>query len=109
MLRKRRKSEGFNLAFLDIMSCGLGAVVLVFMLVKHNVGNVPVETDLLTADVKRLELQQQELHQTSEQLQSISQPEVERVAQLQAKRILLEQTLSEKESSLKRKKPHWQN
>ncbi|RLA22020.1 MAG: VWA domain-containing protein, partial [Gammaproteobacteria bacterium] len=32
----RRKTEGFNLAFLDIMSCGLGAIILVFMLVKYN-------------------------------------------------------------------------
>ena len=68
MVRKRRKSEGFNLAFLDIMSCGLGAVVLVFMLVKHNVGNEPIEIDLLTADVQNLELQQIQLQQTLQQL-----------------------------------------
>ena len=36
---KRRASEGFNLAFLDIMACGLGAIVLVFMLVKKNIDN----------------------------------------------------------------------
>ena len=27
-----RKAESFNLAFLDIMACGLGAVVLVLVL-----------------------------------------------------------------------------
>ncbi|MEO1925140.1 MAG: VWA domain-containing protein, partial [Gammaproteobacteria bacterium] len=36
---QRKKTEGFNLAFLDIMSCGLGAIILVFMLVKHNVND----------------------------------------------------------------------
>ncbi len=55
-MRRYRKSEGFNLAFLDIMSCGLGAVVLVFMLVKHDVGSSSTETDLLTKDVQQLEL-----------------------------------------------------
>ena len=61
-MRPRRKAEGFNLAFLDIMSCGLGAIVLVFMLVKHNVENSSLETDLLQADLLRLEQQQAALN-----------------------------------------------
>jgi hypothetical protein len=104
MVRKRRKSEGFNLAFLDIMSCGLGAVVLVFMLVKHNVGNAPIETDLLNADVQRLELQQQELQQTLVKLENVSRAEEEKVSRLLAKRALLEQNLSQKELSIEQKK-----
>ena len=103
-MRRHRKSEAFNLAFLDIMSCGLGAVVLVFMLVKHNVGNAPVETDLLTGDVQRLELQQAELEQTLEQLQNVSQSEAEKIAQLRAKLAQLKQSLSQKELSLVQKK-----
>ncbi len=86
------------------MSCGLGAVVLVFMLVKHNVGNAPVETDLLTGDVQRLELQQAELEQTLEQLQNVSQSEAEKIAQLRAKLAQLKQSLSQKELSLVQKK-----
>jgi hypothetical protein len=60
-MRKHRKTEGFNLAFLDIMSCGLGAIILVFMLVKHNVDNSVLETELLTADLARLQAQQKDL------------------------------------------------
>ena len=41
MLRRnkesRRNFSPLNLSFLDIMSCGLGAVVLIFLLIKHNV------------------------------------------------------------------------
>tara|TARA_Y100000590_G_C15724191_1_gene1014572 strand:+ start:2060 stop:3130 length:1071 start_codon:yes stop_codon:yes gene_type:complete len=33
----RRNFSPLNLSFLDIMSCGLGAVVLIFLLIKHNV------------------------------------------------------------------------
>ena len=54
-LKPRRKTEGFNLAFLDIMSCGLGAIVLVFMLVKFNSENSVLEIDLLKKDIQRLE------------------------------------------------------
>jgi hypothetical protein len=37
------------------MSCGLGAIVLVFMLVKFNSENSVLETDLLKKDIQRLE------------------------------------------------------
>lgn len=33
MRAKRRSEDGFNLAFLDVMACGLGAVILIFILV----------------------------------------------------------------------------
>ena len=103
-MRRHRKSEGFNLAFLDIMSCGLGAVVLVFMLVKHDVGSSSTETDLLTEDVQQLELQQGELHQTLEQLLNISQSKAEKIAQLRARLTQLEQSLLQKKLSLVQKK-----
>ena len=35
MLRRRREFSIFTLSFLDIMSCGFGAVVLLFMISKH--------------------------------------------------------------------------
>jgi len=41
-MRTRRKITAFSLSFLDIMSCGFGAVVLLFLIIKHNVdANVP--------------------------------------------------------------------
>jgi outer membrane murein-binding lipoprotein Lpp len=86
------------------MSCGLGAVVLVFMLVKHNVSNSPAEIDLLTGDVQQLELRQTELQQILDQLQNISQSETEKIAQLRARLARLEDSLSQKEQSLMQKK-----
>lgn len=103
-MRRHRKSEGFNLAFLDIMSCGLGAVVLVFMLVKHNVGSSSSETDLLTGDVQRLELQEVELQQTLAQLRNISQSKAEDIALLRAKLAHLQQSISQNKLSLVQKK-----
>lgn len=45
------------------MSCGLGAVILIFMLVKHNIDNTAIETELLKADLQRLQSEEQELRQ----------------------------------------------
>ncbi len=63
-MRARRKLEGLNLAFLDIMSCGLGAVILVFMLVKHQVNDSPVEHDNLEHDIQQIESIKQDVMQT---------------------------------------------
>lgn len=63
MLRRKR-TEGFNLAFLDIMACGLGAVILVFMLVKQNLDSAPSEIDRLKEDIAELEQAQSEAART---------------------------------------------
>jgi len=48
MARKRRQFTTFNLSFLDIMSCGFGAVVLVFLIIDHS---VKVESKELNRDL----------------------------------------------------------
>jgi len=53
---RRRKTSTFNLSFLDIMSCGLGAAVLLFLIIKHNSEhNIEVdlssETDMLAEEI----------------------------------------------------------
>lgn len=35
MARKKRNNENFNLSFLDVMACGFGATVLIFLLTEH--------------------------------------------------------------------------
>lgn len=52
------------------MSCGLGAVILLFIMVKHNVDNSVLETELLNADVLRLESQRDSLRRAVAQIQS---------------------------------------
>jgi hypothetical protein len=37
MARKKRSFTTFNLSFLDIMSCGFGAVILVFLIIDHSI------------------------------------------------------------------------
>ncbi len=55
MTRKRRFTT-FSLSFLDIMSCGFGAVALIFLIIKHDVDNQTViENEELLAEVNLLE------------------------------------------------------
>ena len=59
MVRKRRGFSAFSLAFLDIMSCGFGAVVLLFLIIKHHADvkdvmpayDLGVELGLLEQDI----------------------------------------------------------
>lgn len=58
MPRKRHTLTPFSLSFLDSMSCGLGAVVLLFLIIKHNVeAKAPVTpvAPALAAEVNLLE------------------------------------------------------
>lgn len=55
MARKRPFST-FSLSFLDIMSCGFGAVALIFLIIKHDVDNtIKQENNELMAEVNLLE------------------------------------------------------
>jgi hypothetical protein len=54
----RRNFSPFNLSFLDIMSCGFGAVVLLFLIMKHSVDSrlpIPADRNNLSSEVSLLE------------------------------------------------------
>ena len=58
MAKKRTPIITFGLSFLDIMSCGLGAVVLLFLIIKHNaeISTIsPITTPDLPSEVSMLE------------------------------------------------------
>lgn len=80
MLRRKR-TEGFNLAFLDIMACGLGAVILVFMLVKQNLESAPAEIDKLREDIAQLEQAQTQAVKTLSEVRANLAEEQSRVQQ----------------------------
>ena len=57
-MRTKRLLTPFSLSFLDIMSCGFGSVVLLFLIIKHNVDTnipIPVDTRDQTSEVMLLE------------------------------------------------------
>ena len=55
MAKKSRDFSPFSLSFLDIMSCGLGAVILIFLILKHGESTSPEQTEMLIQDIKSAE------------------------------------------------------
>jgi hypothetical protein len=64
----KRKTESSTLAFLDIISCGLGAVILIFLIIKHNVDIGSEQTDDLKSQLAALEEQAEKLATENEKL-----------------------------------------
>jgi hypothetical protein len=60
----KRRETGLNLAFLDVMACGLGAVLLILIIVNFN-----DDTNIPSDEIEKLEL---ELAATQSQSQSVS-------------------------------------
>lgn len=67
---KREKNDGFNLAFLDVMACGLGAIILIFMLVDfRSFDATPVEEQKrLEAELFALENQKTQLQKSLDEV-----------------------------------------
>lgn len=56
MTRKIRTTSTFSLSFLDIMSCGLGAAVLIFLLLRHTIdGPNPSIKKVVLSEISMLE------------------------------------------------------
>ncbi len=67
-----RKTESSTLAFLDIISCGLGAVILIFLIIKHNVDIGSEQTDDLEAQLVSLEEEAQRLSSENDRLRRLN-------------------------------------
>jgi hypothetical protein len=87
------------------MSCGLGAIILVFMLVKYNEDTSIPEIELLKADMARLEAVESALRQSigeqlaqSQVVNGVIQLTSEELARLQAELSNTEKSLSESQA-----------
>lgn len=93
--RNKRKVSAFSLSFLDIMSCGFGAAVLLFLIIKHNVDtqtSVPAPTDNQASEVTLLEEQIEDGRKNLAQIRNTISEVDDQLAQAQglAKRIMQE-------------------
>lgn len=84
MAKKKSRSnfDPISLAFLDVMSCGFGAAILLFLIIDHNVTEARTRNDpLLSAEVAMLEVDVREgeenLFQVRNTLDQISMEVVE--------------------------------
>ena len=86
--RASRRSSDFNLSFLDIMGCGLGAVILIFLIIKHNVDHGSIESDVLVQQLESLQREAQQL-----------QSKIDNIAQLNSEEQLLGEELAQRRQS----------
>jgi len=103
-LKRHRKTEGFNIAFLDIMASGLGAIILVLILVKQGVDVGAPETERLQADVIRLQEQDAALKRSASGLNSDALAEMTEIARIQAKISAIKADMSQKSDVISQKK-----
>lgn len=87
-IRAARKGSDFNLSFLDIMACGLGAVILIFLIIKHNVDRGSIESLTLAQQLETLEREVQLLR-----------TEVAETAELNAEQEKLGDSLAQQQQS----------
>ena len=86
------------------MASGLGAIILVLILVKQDVDKGSPETELLQADVARLEQQDTQLNTSAADLGRESLAEMAEIARIQAKITTLTTDLSQTSDLLSQKK-----
>lgn len=103
MARRRREGQVFSMSFLDIMSCGLGAVILFFVIINH--ATVQRQDDLtadVSGEVTRLEtevqLEELNLAQLRNSLDEVEREVVE--AQGRSERLLEELETEREELSV---------
>ena len=107
----RRRPEGFNLAFLDIMACGLGAVVLVLVLLTTSSplvqsSSAPLDLTALQQEIdsiqEAIEKSKSELNELNVTSQEKQQNAEEKLAKIKALQRIIAQQQSQ-QRSLQRK------
>lgn len=78
-MRRRRPQQGFSLAFLDIMSCGLGAIILVFMLVRPEQEESVTQDDALKAQIAQLAQQAADLEDAIAKMDAVTADRREKI------------------------------
>lgn len=106
MVTKRREN-GFNLAFLDVMACGLGAVLLILIIVNFN-DDTPIPSDEIERLQEELAATQSQSQQTQASIQSQAQAlaqqiasangDAQRIAQLNIEQTALQQAIAEQQA-----------
>ncbi|NNF16382.1 MAG: VWA domain-containing protein [Gammaproteobacteria bacterium] len=103
MARRKRKATVFSLSFLDIMSCGFGAVVLFFMIINHATKETNAQVNVkLISEVnlmdKRVELSKRNLFELRTTIDSVTRRQSEIAGQIQQ----IVQVLEDKKTELAR-------
>ena len=105
MARRRRSTSFSNMSFLDIMSCGFGAVVLVFLITKHSMSvHADEVNEVLLGEVDRIEVDVQVGELDLVQLREALAEAEARVADAEARAAQVTESISAEQVDLARLK-----
>jgi hypothetical protein len=100
-VRNRRRFEAFSLSFLDVMSCGFGAVVLLYLIMNHETENaIRTVNDDLYADIRKLDYEVQIGQTDLAELERVLSATVRKIDDARNRRIVLERTLEPRRDEL---------
>ena len=96
----RRKLSTFSMSFLDVMSCGLGAVVLIFFILSHESSSAfEQDNEVLLAEMRRLDFLSQESDMSLDELRrTIAEIEQKLDETRETKELLREEVEDERET-----------
>jgi len=89
-MKRNRRTLINNLAFLDVMACGLGAAILIFLIVKHHSGAQPVIEEAVSDDGEILTMLQESEASLEQKIKQVTQVVVERQAQSEISQQLID-------------------
>ena len=98
---QRRRFNVFSLSFLDVMSCGFGAVVLIFLIINHDSNeDQQVDNDDMLAEIRMLDYQVQQGEKDLFEMLEVFNDVKARVEQSDQNLASTQTTLETKEKSL---------
>ena len=103
MRSKKRQFSAISLSFLDVMSCGFGAFILLFLIIKHQ-ANVAFELPENYLEIEISKLNQQ-IIETTTLLKSLSESSStvdQRISDLETRLVKLRETIATDKSRLNR-------
>jgi len=100
-MRPRRRLEILSMSFLDVMSCGFGAVILIYLLLDHSSEYNPRRpNDRLTSEMRKLDYQVDTGEKNLAATESSLADTLKRLDEARNRRIALTATLSERTTQL---------
>ena len=92
MRRRKRQTSVFSLAFLDVMSCGFGAIVLIFLIVNNKTETQPYDSEESLAELRLLDFEKLKGQRELSELENARKTQTE-LNSAEAERSLLQNEL----------------
>ncbi len=89
-MKRKRRDLGTNIAFLDVMSCGLGAAVFLFLIVKHHTGSQPIIEKAVSHDGEVVTMLEQAEATLTDQINAVAEQITTREAATESNQQLIE-------------------